>query len=152
MNVLTSAVPMPRADDPVGSLREMYTYLFDLSEQIDYTLFQQGIQLGRASLPATEEQVKALTALTEQLNTTVTALSATVQGFDSRITNLTDTVQSFDSRITNLTDRVQTVDERLAQIELEWGMHYTEYEDVLSELSQMSEVLWDLERRVEDME
>lgn len=38
MRILTRPVPVPRDDDPAGSLRELYAYLCDLTEQVDHAL------------------------------------------------------------------------------------------------------------------
>ena len=47
MNVLKNNVPKLDYSDPSGSLQKIYNYLYEVMEQIDYTLSRQGIQLGK---------------------------------------------------------------------------------------------------------
>lgn len=121
MNVLTRSVPVPDDTDPSRSLREMYTYLFDLSEQIDYTLSRQGIQLGKVSLPATQEQVDKLTALTDHLNTTATALSAQLTALDNEtaaaVELLTGQLDAVTAQQTALAATVTALEQRIAALE-----------------------------------
>ena len=67
MNVLTKDVPRLDQNDPKGSLEQIYNYLHEIMEQIDYTLSRQGIQLGKVKLPETAKQVEAAYQAVKQM-------------------------------------------------------------------------------------
>jgi len=117
MHVLTRSVPVPDDRDPTGSLREMYTYLFDLSEQIDYTLARQGIQLGRVSLPATREQVDKLTVLSQQLQSTVTAVSGQAAQTEAAAAELLKQVTDLSARVEAAEAAIGALEARLTALE-----------------------------------
>ena len=146
MKVLSGAVPIPDDAHPEESLRRMYTYLFDLAEQVDYTLARQGLQLGRGSLPATAQQVDKLTTLTDGLTSTVTALSAQVTAMEAKVDAMEAKVDAMKPTDTS------AILARLGELELNAGMHVTEYNDLLEMVQTESSRTDDLEYRVEEIE
>lgn len=79
MNVLTKDVPRLDQNDPKGSLEQIYNYLHEIMEQIDYTLSRQGIQLGKVKLPETAKQVEQIAGQVNGLGSSVAVLDGTVR-------------------------------------------------------------------------
>ncbi len=115
MNVLTKDVPKLDPNDPKGSLEKIYNYLFDIMEQIDYTLSRQGIQLGKVSLPATAKQIEQIAGQVSGLNSNVSVLSGTVNVVNDKASDAIDAAAAADGKAAQAMDAATMADGKAAQ-------------------------------------
>ena len=123
MNVLTKDVPRLDQNDPKGSLEQIYNYLHEIMEQIDYTLSRQGIQLGKVKLPETAKQVEQIAGQVNGLGSSVAVLDGTVRGVNDKVAQaqaaadgkaeqaMTLARQAMDA-VSALTERVKVLEEK----------------------------------------
>lgn len=102
MNVLNKNVPTLDYNDPQGSLKKIYDYLYEIMEQIDYTLSRQGIQLGKVNLPATATQVKQLEGQLNGLSSSVAVLAGTVSVVNGKADKNGEAITALEKRIAAL--------------------------------------------------
>lgn len=115
MNVLTKDVPKLDPNDPKGSLEKIYNYLFDIMEQIDYTLSRQGIQLGKVSLPATAKQIEQIAGQVSGLSSNVSVLSGTVNVVNDKATAAGTAAAAADGKAQQALTAAQTADSKAQQ-------------------------------------
>lgn len=126
MNVLTKDVPRLDPNDPKGSLEQIYNYLFEIMEQIDFTLSRQGIQLGRVKLPETAKQVEQIAGDVNGLSSSVAVLTGTVSVVNDKTSQALEAAAAADGKavqagtltqqamdaVTALAERVKALEEK----------------------------------------
>lgn len=117
MNVLAKDVPKLDYNDPVGSLEKIYNYLFEIMEQIDYTLSRQGIQLGKVSLPTTAKEIEQIAGQVNGLASNVAVLTGTVSVVNDKTGQAIQTADTADEKAEKaLTKAQQALDDLAALI------------------------------------
>lgn len=114
MDVLTKNVPTLDPADVPGSFRQIYDYLFNTMEQIDYTLSRQGVQLGKVNLPATSVQIKQLAGEVNALSSGVAILNGTVSVLASRMDGAEDTAAKLNTKVDGLIVRLSELETQAA--------------------------------------
>lgn len=121
MNVLKNNVPKLDYSDPSGSLQKIYNYLYEVMEQIDYTLSRQGIQLGKVNVPATAKQIEQLEGKVNGLSSSLAVLSGTVSVVNSKADTLTDRMTGLDNTVGQIQVELSALDERVTALEEKQG-------------------------------
>lgn len=121
MNVLKNNVPKLDYSDPSGSLQKIYNYLYEVMEQIDYTLSRQGIQLGKVNVPATAKQIEQLEGKVNGLSSSLAVLSGTVSVVNSKADTLTDRMTGLDNTVGQIQVELSELDERVTALEEKQG-------------------------------
>lgn len=121
MNVLKNNVPKLDYSDPSGSLQKIYNYLYEVMEQIDYTLSRQGIQLGKVNVPATAKQIEQLEGKVNGLSSSLAVLSGTVSVVNSKADTLTDRMTGLDNTAGQIQAELSALDERVTALEEKQG-------------------------------
>lgn len=121
MNVLKNNVPKLDYSDPSGSLQKIYNYLYEVMEQIDYTLSRQGIQLGKVNVPATAKQIEQLEGKVNGLSSSLAVLSGTVSVVNSKADTLTDRMTGLDKTAGQIQAELSALDERVTALEEKQG-------------------------------
>lgn len=121
MNVLKNNVPKLDYSDPSGSLQKIYNYLYEVMEQIDYTLSRQGIQLGKVNVPATAKQIEQLEGKVNGLSSSLAVISGTVSVVNSKADTLTDRMTGLDNTAGQIQAELSALDERVTALEEKQG-------------------------------
>lgn len=121
MNVLKNNVPKLDYSDPSGSLQKIYNYLYEVMEQIDYTLSRQGIQLGKVNVPATAKQIEQLEGKVNGLSSSLAVISGTVSVVNSKADTLTDRMTGLDNTAGQIQAELSALDDRVTALEEKQG-------------------------------
>lgn len=121
MNVLKNNVPKLDYSDPSGSLQKIYNYLYEVMEQIDYTLSRQGIQLGKVNVPATAKQIEQLEGKVNGLSSSLAVLSGTVSVVNSKADTLTDRMTGLDNTVGQIQAELSALGDRVTALEEKQG-------------------------------
>lgn len=109
---------MPKLDpnDPKGSLEKIYNYLFDIMEQIDYTLSRQGIQLGKVSLPATAKEIEQIAGQVSGLISNMAVLAGTVTVANDKASQAADMAQTATGKAETAAELARQAMEKIAAL------------------------------------
>ena len=121
MNVLKNNVPKLDYSDPSGSLQKIYNYLYEVMEQIDYTLSRQGIQLGTVNVPATAQQIEQLEGKVNGLSSSLAVISGTVSVVNSKADTLTDRMEALENTVGTIQTELSALDARVTGLEEKQG-------------------------------
>lgn len=121
MNVLKNNVPKLDYSDPSGSLQKIYNYLYEVMEQIDYTLSRQGIQLGKVNVPATAKQIEQLEGKVNGLSSSLAVISGTVSVVNSKADTLTDRMEALENTVGTIQTELSALDARVTDLEEKQG-------------------------------